>query len=243
MKNQNHPSLSPRAAFTLIEMLVVITVIGVVMALSVPTIAKARESGRQVKCSSNLRQIGAAVNLYANDNRDKIVGPNWTLTGDTRPGWLYTPPAPASSQEWTPEVRETGALWRYLEKDEAYRCPTDKGPWDRSANITSYLFNGAVAGFPLTLAQSKSYTLDRFRPDAIIAFEHEGQDWNDGSSQPDEILNTRHGSGNVVLCIDAHTEWLPRHTAMEMLFAGGASRLWCMPDHRTGGWGFWNDVR
>ncbi len=222
-------------AFTLIELLIVITVIGVLIALSVPAVAGARESGRQLICLSHLRQVGAAVGLYANDHKDKVVSPNWYIPGDTRPGWLYTAPEPVSSNEWTEDLRTTGALWRYLESAQTYRCPTDRGPWDRSSMLTSYLFNGALAGFPLAMRENRTYTVDRFRPDAVIAFEHKGRDWNDGASQPDEILNTRHGEGNVVLCIDGHTEWLPRHVSLEMLFAGGASRLWCQPDHPQGG--------
>lgn len=61
---------SPRAAFTLIELLVVIAVIALLIGILLPALGSAREAGRSAKCLSNQRQIGAAMVLYANANRD-----------------------------------------------------------------------------------------------------------------------------------------------------------------------------
>ena len=54
--------------FTLIELLVVVAIIGILAALLVPVLAKARERARRSSCANNLRQLGTAFSLYADDN-------------------------------------------------------------------------------------------------------------------------------------------------------------------------------
>jgi len=73
-------------AFTLIELLVVIAIIGILAALLLPVLGQARERGRIATCASNLRQIGIAVDMYAEDNTDTYpvgylqkLGTDWVL--------------------------------------------------------------------------------------------------------------------------------------------------------------------
>lgn len=65
----HHPSTWSRArAFTLVELLVVLAVIGVLAGLLMPAVALVRRSAMQANCASNLRQYGLASLAYANDN-------------------------------------------------------------------------------------------------------------------------------------------------------------------------------
>ena len=57
-----------RKAFTLVELLVVMVIIALLMGLLMPALSRAREEARKTQCRSNLRQIGLAIGMYANDS-------------------------------------------------------------------------------------------------------------------------------------------------------------------------------
>ncbi len=67
------PSLRPRA-FTLVELLVVITIVGILIALVLPAVQAARESARRIGCCNNLHQIGLALHHFNDANRHFPVG-------------------------------------------------------------------------------------------------------------------------------------------------------------------------
>lgn len=60
------------SAFTLVELLVVITIIAILAAILFPVFARTREKARAVSCSNNLRQLGTAIKIYVSDNDGKL---------------------------------------------------------------------------------------------------------------------------------------------------------------------------
>ncbi|EIQ01957.1 prepilin-type N-terminal cleavage/methylation domain-containing protein [Opitutaceae bacterium TAV1] len=78
-----HASKHP-AAFTLIELLTVIAIIGILAAIIIPTVGKVRSMARATQCASNLRQLGVAASLYAGDNKDEVVYANYYSETSTR---------------------------------------------------------------------------------------------------------------------------------------------------------------
>lgn len=116
-----------RSGFTLIELLVVIAVIAILAALLFPIFAQAREKARQSGCLSNLKQIGMAIRLYADDYDDRYPG------GPDSKLLLWTPGPEGSWERMSANccggdvARGNVAylLLGYLKSGSVFLCPSD----------------------------------------------------------------------------------------------------------------------
>ncbi|AHF91439.1 N-terminal cleavage protein [Opitutaceae bacterium TAV5] len=83
--------LCPIRAFTLIELLTVIAIIGILAAIIIPVVGKVRQSAKAATCTSNLRQIGVAFTLYRNDNKGMAPPPldSFNNNFENRTVWGY----------------------------------------------------------------------------------------------------------------------------------------------------------
>lgn len=79
----------PRGAFTLVEVMVVIAIVALLISMLLPALQKARETANALACSSNLKQIGVGMYIYANENKDII--PNHGYTDVSIGAWTWWP--------------------------------------------------------------------------------------------------------------------------------------------------------
>jgi prepilin-type processing-associated H-X9-DG protein len=166
-------------AFSLVELLVVIAILLTLLTLLLPSLREAREQARQVKCASNLRQLGLGLHLYAVDYNGMLMPlayfDDWPATY-----WW--------GRDGDEGIDQTKSfIWSYLASDlrpqGLYECPSQPwGSYDRTQGLSgvvssTYGYNGYFLCPPQTPGWSYSIghrpwrNLDLLRdPSRIFAF-------------------------------------------------------------------------
>jgi prepilin-type N-terminal cleavage/methylation domain-containing protein len=117
--------MKERRGFTLIELLVVIAIIAILAAILFPVFAKARDRAKVTECLSNLKQIGTAVNMYADDS-DGYLFPQFWANGE----WNYPlgacpPSSAAATSKWPYRLWATAYVPYTGNSYDVFRCSLD----------------------------------------------------------------------------------------------------------------------
>lgn len=208
MKNPRSQFTWHDSGFTLVELLVVIGIIALLIAMLLPTLARAREASNRTVCLSNLRQVGLAFRFYALDNHDEVpLGYrsgnkqfNSMVFSNTAKkfvlfGWLYN-----AGLMKTPK-----AFFCPTENDPKSQFSTPQNPWppgDPAFQV--YAGYGCRPEMELADDPLPNITmprLNKFKNKAIVA---------DLTAVVTRV-DTRHRVGINVLYGDGSAKWMDRH--------------------------------
>lgn len=124
---KKHSPFTARQAFTLLELLVVVAIIGLLAGILAPALTKARDSAKDAKCLSQLHMIAQSTYLYTNDNQDQFPRSKMTAKMNNVQQWGYAL-LPYLGYEGgdgnSPDPNST--FWaNFFNSAGPYRCPCD----------------------------------------------------------------------------------------------------------------------
>lgn len=127
-----------RPAFSLVDVLVTLLVIGLLLGIMLPSMNQARETARRVVCASNVRQIGLAIAMYADDSKNHIPYTMFAQPGDRDEDFELadTIVVRFNAERFSEDDEEMSFQWdglgllytgEYLAAPPAYYCPSHTG--------------------------------------------------------------------------------------------------------------------
>lgn len=187
------------------ELLTVISIIGLLAALLLPSLARARASARTLQCLSQMRQIALAIRLYAEDNADTLPRSQHSAFAHGQVPWgkAIAPGLGSNTSAWTNLLQTT------------YRCPTDKrsGPWSYGMNVYFELGPGDdYADNPKTwrrLIDVPNPANTVLMAESATSADHIMAHFWSQQSDAEDVDSSRHGWKSNYNFVDGHSQLLP----------------------------------
>jgi prepilin-type N-terminal cleavage/methylation domain-containing protein/prepilin-type processing-associated H-X9-DG protein len=202
-----------RKGFTLVELLVVIGIIALLISILLPALNRAREQAKQVKCASNLRQMGDALQMYLNE-------------------WKYYPGCYAEDNAGQPIAIWPTRLRLYMGGvNDAFYCPS-QDMWSR---WTSSVLGNASP-------KQEGYGYKRREPllyKTGVPFSYGYNDWGCTHTQPATPNNQRGLGGDIWTASIGGVTYLERTRQVKAARVKIASEMIAIADnHPTGTWDY-----
>jgi len=227
-KSEINQSLVTSAAtkkegFTLIELLVVIAIIGILAALLLPALSRAKERAKTIQCLSNERQIGLGMKLYANGASELYPESGGSIAWNRMDETTH-------KSSWMQQI--VG----FTQNTNIYNCP--------SVPVSFTYFNGARAAYVTTASNYASLDGRRIQfPSAyVLSGDAPWRDqWSTNDADKDDFTYNciggpangvptkewqSHNNGQVILFDDGHAKWYKGYAANEMTFRYDSLHGW-----------------